>query len=136
MSRVTYFIVLVHTGTGVSHSQDRKNSGEVLEKMEVNGSEGEKIVRKKSLAVCLACMAMYGPTPCLKGRAFELWVVNRRVLISAFAVARCRVMKQINIWEYMCLHYNVALKKTIRSLLTSTRVSSASVPCWVTPIQC
>ena len=28
-SRVTYFILLAYTGTGVSHSQHRKNSGEV-----------------------------------------------------------------------------------------------------------
>ena len=34
--RVTYFILLAYTGTGVSHSLHRKNSGEVLEK---NASE-------------------------------------------------------------------------------------------------
>ena len=32
MSRVTQFIVQAHTGTGVSHNQHSKNSGEVLEK--------------------------------------------------------------------------------------------------------
>ena len=37
-SRVTYFILQAHTGTGVSHSQYRANSGEVLEKMQVNGA--------------------------------------------------------------------------------------------------
>ena len=31
-SRVTYFILRAYTGTGVSHSQHRKKSGEVLEK--------------------------------------------------------------------------------------------------------
>ena len=30
--RVTYFILRAYTGTGVSHSQHRKKSGEVLEK--------------------------------------------------------------------------------------------------------
>ena len=40
MSRVTYFILRAHTGTGVSHSQHSKNTGEVLEKMQVNGPEG------------------------------------------------------------------------------------------------
>ena len=40
MSRVTYSILRAHTGTGVSHSQHRKNSGEVLEKMQVNGPDG------------------------------------------------------------------------------------------------
>ena len=32
MSRVTYFILRTHTGIDVSHSQHRKDSGEVLEK--------------------------------------------------------------------------------------------------------
>ena len=39
MSRVTYFILHAHTGTLVSHSQHRKNSGEVLGKMQVNRPE-------------------------------------------------------------------------------------------------
>ena len=34
MSKVTYFILRVHTGTVVSHNQHKKNSGEVLEKNE------------------------------------------------------------------------------------------------------
>ena len=41
-SRVTCFILRVYTGTGVSHSQDRKKSGEVLDKMQVNRPEGQK----------------------------------------------------------------------------------------------
>ena len=42
MSRVTDFILRAHTGTDVSHSdkKKKKNSGEVLEKMQVNGPEG------------------------------------------------------------------------------------------------
>ena len=36
----TYFILRAYTGAGVSHSQHRKKSGEVLEKMQVNGLEG------------------------------------------------------------------------------------------------
>ena len=39
-SRVTYFILQVSTGTSVSQSQHRKKSGEVLEKIQVNGLEG------------------------------------------------------------------------------------------------
>ena len=31
MNKVTYFILRAHTGTVVSHSQHRKNPGEVLE---------------------------------------------------------------------------------------------------------
>ena len=40
MSRVTYFILRAHTGSSVSHSQHKNSSGEVLEKMQVNGPEG------------------------------------------------------------------------------------------------
>ena len=39
-SRVTYFILRAYTGTSVNHSQSRKKSGQVLEKMQVNGLEG------------------------------------------------------------------------------------------------
>ena len=39
-SRVTYFILWAYTGTGVSHSEHRNYSEEVLEKMQVNGPEG------------------------------------------------------------------------------------------------
>ncbi|WP_419602539.1 hypothetical protein, partial [Thiolapillus sp.] len=39
-SRLTYFILRAYTGTSVSQSQHRKKSGEVLEKMQVNGLEG------------------------------------------------------------------------------------------------
>ena len=38
-NRVTYFILRAYAGTGVSHRQYRKNMGEVLEKMQVNGPE-------------------------------------------------------------------------------------------------
>ena len=40
--------------------------------MQVNGPEGYKVARKKSLAVGVACMAIYGPAP-----GFEFWVLNR-----------------------------------------------------------
>ena len=39
-NRLTYFILRAYTGTSVSQSQHRKKSGEVLEKMQVNGLEG------------------------------------------------------------------------------------------------
>ena len=44
------------------------------EKMQVNGPEGLKY-----LAVGVACKAIYGPAPGLKGRTFELRVFNRCV---------------------------------------------------------
>ena len=45
--------------------------------MQVNGPEGQKLARKKSLAVSIACIAIQWPTPGLKGRAFKLCAVNR-----------------------------------------------------------
>ena len=41
-SRVAYFILWAYTGTSVSNSQHGKKSGEVLEKMQVNGPDGKK----------------------------------------------------------------------------------------------
>ena len=41
-SRVTYLILQAHTGTGVSHSQRRKNQERFWKKMKVNGLEGQK----------------------------------------------------------------------------------------------
>ena len=45
-------------------------------KMKVNGPEWKKLTRNKSLAVGVASMAIYGPALCVKGRTFELWVLN------------------------------------------------------------
>ena len=50
-------ILRAHTGTGVSHSQHRKNSGEALEKIQLNGPEGWKSAKKKSLAVSVASVS-------------------------------------------------------------------------------
>ena len=57
-SRVTYFILRAYTGTGVSHSQRRKKIGRRFGK---NAREwiGRVEIRKKSLAVSIACMAIY-----------------------------------------------------------------------------
>ena len=41
-NRVIYFILPAYTGTGVSYSQQRKQSGEVFEKVQVNEPEGQK----------------------------------------------------------------------------------------------
>ena len=45
--------------------------------MQVNGLEGQKLARKKSLAVSVACMAIYWPTPGFKGRTWKLCVLIR-----------------------------------------------------------
>ena len=47
MSRVTYFILQAHTGTGVGHSQNRKNLEEDLEKMQVNGPGKAEISKEE-----------------------------------------------------------------------------------------
>ena len=78
MSRVANFILRAHTGTGSRHSQYRNNSGEVWKNAdEWTGRIG--ISTEKSLAVGIACMTICGPTQGLKGRSFELWVLNREV---------------------------------------------------------
>ena len=69
-----------------------------MEKMQVNGPEGSKLARKKSVAVGVACRAMYGQAPGLKGRTFKLWVLNRLPLIFASAVPHCgAVLKAIDV---------------------------------------
>ena len=56
------------------------NTGEIgrgFGKMQVNGPEGYKEARKKSLAVSIACMAIYWPTPGFNERTFKPCVLNR-----------------------------------------------------------
>ena len=55
----------------VSHSQHRKNR-ERFGKNQVNGPEGQKKARNKSLAVSVAWMAIHWPTPGFKGITFKL----------------------------------------------------------------
>ena len=45
--------------------------------MQVNGPEGQKSARDKSLAVSVACIAIYLPTPGSIGKTFKLCVLNR-----------------------------------------------------------
>ena len=47
--------------------------------MQVTGLDGLKLARKKSLAVGVACKAIYGPAPGLEGRLSVIWVLNRWV---------------------------------------------------------
>ena len=56
-NRMTYFMLQAYTGTGVS--QHRKNSGEVLEKKLDEWTRKVEISKEKSLAVSVACMAIY-----------------------------------------------------------------------------
>ena len=90
MSRVTYLILRAHTGTGVSQKKTQEKLGRSFwEKMQVNGPEGYKLARKKSQAVGVACMAIYGPAPGFKGRTFKLWTSTDGSLISASTVPYC-----------------------------------------------
>ena len=47
--------------------------------MQVNGQGEKKLARKKSLAVGVACVAIFGPVPGSTGRTFEFWVLNKWV---------------------------------------------------------
>ena len=75
--RVTYFILRAYTGTMSQPQPTQDKSGEVLEKMQVNGPKRQILARKKSIAVSVACMAMYRPTAGFKGRTFKLCVFHR-----------------------------------------------------------
>ena len=89
-SRVTDFILRAYTGTGVSYSQHKKNSGDVLEKMEVKGPEGLKLAREKSLAVSVACIAIYIDLPqAVNGEPSISVFSTDRTLISASAAPYC-----------------------------------------------
>ena len=75
MSRVTYFILQAHTGTGVSHRWQEKfgrgfgkNTGEWTRRL--------TLARKKSSAVSVVCVAIYWPTSGFY-RTFMLCVLNR-----------------------------------------------------------
>ena len=76
-SRVTYLILHVYTGTGVSHSQHRKkigrgfrkNAGEWTGRVEINKEEIPG--SKRSMYV------IYWSTPGFKGRTFKLCVLTR-----------------------------------------------------------
>ena len=50
------------------------NKGNTRERFgkKMNGPEGQKLATKKSLAVSVACMAVYGPATDFTGRTFEL----------------------------------------------------------------
>ena len=75
-SKVTYFILRAYTGTGVSHSQHGKKLGEVWKKCRWMDRKVE--IRKKSLAVSVACIGICWSTPGLKlvkWRMFKLCVL-------------------------------------------------------------
>ena len=103
-NRVAYFILRAYTGTGVSHSQHRKISGQVLEKM-------------KSLAVTVACMAIYWPTPGFKGRTFKLCVLTR--LDFNFCV-RSSPLQEENEWSILRITL-LKYKLTHYTYLATTR---------------
>ena len=58
----------------------------------MNGPEGKKLANK-SLAVGVACMAIYRPAPGFKGSSFKLLVSTDVSLISASAAFHCGVQR-------------------------------------------
>ena len=58
--------------------------------MQVNGPEGYKVARKKSLAVGVACMAIHGLAPSSKRRTFELSFLTDGSLISVHCGSRLK----------------------------------------------
>ena len=58
-SRVIYFILRAHTGTGISHNHHEKNSKEVRENNAGEWTGRVEISKEESLAVGVACMAIY-----------------------------------------------------------------------------
>ena len=75
-SRVTYFILRAYTGSGVRHSQSRKKIGRGFGKNADEWTGGVEI-KKKFLAVSVACMAIYLPTRGFKGRMSKHCVLTR-----------------------------------------------------------
>ena len=71
------FILQAYTGTSVNHTEQGKKLGRGFAKtMQVNGPEGQKLARKESLAVSLACMAIYWSIPGFKGTTIKLCVLS------------------------------------------------------------
>ena len=86
MSRVSYFSLRTHTGTGVSHSQHRKKQQQTKNKQKTpkrfgrNSGEWTKRVEisKERIPSSRRRMNLYRPTPGFKGRIFELWILLNR----------------------------------------------------------
>ena len=76
-SRLTYFILQAHAGTGISHREKQNNSGEVKKTIQVNDPGRQILARNKSLAVGVTCMTICWPTLGFEGRTFKLCVLNR-----------------------------------------------------------
>ena len=67
----------MNRGNRCQSQPTQEKLGRSLGKMQVNVPEWYKLARKKSLAVGVACMAIYWPAPGLKGGIFENQVFNR-----------------------------------------------------------
>ena len=67
------------------------------------------------MAVDIACMALYGPAPGLKGRTFELWVLNRWIFkfctCNQYPTVRKRVRERKREndirWSHIVMRYNL-----------------------------
>ena len=74
----------------------------------MNGPEGQQLARKICLAVGIACVAIYGPAPGVKGTTFDLWVLNRWVFNFCIRSPRwCVIMHQVWLKQTVWLIHSV-----------------------------
>ena len=108
----------------VSHSQYRKNRERFWKKCRwMDWKCRNKQEKKKSLAVSVACMAIYWPTPGFKGRTFKLcvltrWDFNFCVRSSPLRVIQglsCRNRQTGNIWHNRRHGYGTMDKQELRN---------------------
>ena len=119
-SRATYFILRAYTGTGASHSQHKKKSGEVLEKKAGEWTGRVEISREEILAVSVACMAIYWPTLGFKGRTFKLRVLTRWDFNFCVRSSPLRATRQKS-------------KGKETGCVTEVYIPSLQEHCWVSP---
>ena len=92
MSRVTHFILWVHTGPALA-SLRAKQVKRNVEHKKLNRS-GRWTERKKHLAVGKACMAIFWPTPDFTGTSFDSFWFWTETLTFACAVTSCTVLME------------------------------------------
>ena len=109
-----------HTGTGVSHSKHRKNSGAVLEK---NAGEWTRKVEisEEEIPDSRRCMHgyIYWPIPCFKGRTFKLCALNRWDFNFCVRSSPLRAMQEGG-WAYNDKRVRSGNKQLCESKIKST----------------
>ena len=92
-------LVLAAANTEKTWERFWKNAGEWT---------GRVKIRKKSLAISIACMAIYWPTPGFKGRTFQFYVLNlhnfpnlnkRKLFLADLHVLLCHILIAWPNWQ-------------------------------------